>query len=281
MGLELTAVLEDLDRDGGALGAGLAVAAVALVVTLVVRALYVAPLVAWLAASARRGAELQPTLQEMSAHLDAGEPVAIRGREVSLTTPRRVRQFRDRLRYKIADIEYYRAAPLGAREGTVIVWAGMRGAVTVAAAQTLPETTPDRSLLVFVAFVVAAGSLLLQGGTLAPLVRWVRPAPAEVPTAAERAALQDRLTEADLAVLDRHPDDPDVARFRERLATLDADAAAMTRSRVRIRLEMIEAQRAALLDAREEGRFSSAALTDALENLDAEQISLELRSRGS
>ena len=42
---------------------------------------------------------------------------------------------------------------------------------------------------------------------------------------------------------------------------------------------MIEAQRAALLDARDEGRFASSALTTALENLDAEQISLELRGR--
>jgi CPA1 family monovalent cation:H+ antiporter len=42
---------------------------------------------------------------------------------------------------------------------------------------------------------------------------------------------------------------------------------------------MIEAQRTALLAARREGTFTSAALTTALENLDAEQISIELRSR--
>ena len=47
----------------------------------------------------------------------------------------------------------------------------MRGAVTVAAAQTLPPETPGRSLLVLVAFLVAVGSLLLQGGTLGRLVR--------------------------------------------------------------------------------------------------------------
>ena len=40
----------------------------------------------------------------------------------------------------------------GWKHGTVIVWAGMRGVVTLAAAQTLPAETPERALLVFVAF---------------------------------------------------------------------------------------------------------------------------------
>lgn len=42
-------------------------------------------------------------------------------------------------------------------------------------------------------------------------------------------------------------------------------------------MEMIEAQRSALLTARSEGTFSSAALTSALDNLDADQISFEMR----
>ena len=93
--------------------------------------------------------------------------------------------------------------------------------------------------------------------------------------------LAERLTDADIEVLDRYADDPDVAAFRARLADRDGrpDPELSSDRRVRVRLEMIEAQRAALLDARDEGRFASAALTTALENLDAEQISLELRSR--
>ena len=112
-------------------------------------------------------------------------------------------------------------------------------------------------------------------------VRWVSPAPAEVPSAQEQAVLAERLTAANIEVLDRYADDPDVAAFRARLAGRDGrpDPALSSDDRVRVRLEMIEAQRAALLDARDEGRFASSALTTALENLDAEQISLELRSR--
>ena len=40
---------------------------------------------------------------------------------------------------------------------------------------------------------------------------------------------------------------------------------------------MIDAQRNALLDARDDGTFSAATLSAALEVLDAEQISLELQ----
>ena len=44
------------------------------------------------------------------------------------------------------------------------------------------------------------------------------------------------------------------------------------------RLEVIAAQRAALLDARDDGTFDAELLEKALANLDAAQISLEMRS---
>ena len=43
-----------------------------------------------------------------------------------------------RVRARSRDLDYYQASPLGWKHGTVIVWAGMRGVVTLAAAQTLP-----------------------------------------------------------------------------------------------------------------------------------------------
>ena len=47
-----------------------------------------------------------------------------------------------------------------------------------------------------------------------------------------------------------------------------------------LRLRMIHAERGALLDARDDGTFSAAALGAALEELDAEQISIELKGPG-
>jgi monovalent cation/hydrogen antiporter len=57
------------------------------------------------------------------------------------------------------------AENFGWRGGIVLAWAGMRGVVTVAAAQSLPTSTPYRPQLVLIAFVVAATTLLTQGLT--------------------------------------------------------------------------------------------------------------------
>ena len=49
----------------------------------------------------------------------------------------------------------------------------MRGVVTLAAAQLLPEDLPNREVLLLAAFTVVVGSLLVQGSTLPWLVRRV------------------------------------------------------------------------------------------------------------
>jgi CPA1 family monovalent cation:H+ antiporter len=55
--------------------------------------------------------------------------------------------------------------------GLVISWAGMRGIVTLAAALALPEGFPYLNLIVLTAFAVVLGTLVIQGLTLAPLLR--------------------------------------------------------------------------------------------------------------
>ena len=52
----------------------------------------------------------------------------------------------------------------------VISWAGMRGAVSLAAALALPLTFPDRDLVIFLAFVVIIVTLVGQGLTLPVIV---------------------------------------------------------------------------------------------------------------
>jgi monovalent cation/hydrogen antiporter len=63
------------------------------------------------------------------------------------------------------------AEPASWREMTVSSWAGMRGVVTLVAALALPPNFPERDRLVFIAFVVVAVTLLLQGLTLPALVK--------------------------------------------------------------------------------------------------------------
>jgi CPA1 family monovalent cation:H+ antiporter len=60
------------------------------------------------------------------------------------------------------------------RTGLIIGWAGTRGLVTVATALALPQTFPERGMLLFAAFTVTLGTLLIQGLTLRPLVLALR-----------------------------------------------------------------------------------------------------------
>jgi CPA1 family monovalent cation:H+ antiporter len=55
--------------------------------------------------------------------------------------------------------------------GLVISWSGMRGIVSLAAALALPTAFPYRDLIVFTAFAVVLGTLVIQGLTLKPLLR--------------------------------------------------------------------------------------------------------------
>jgi CPA1 family monovalent cation:H+ antiporter len=57
------------------------------------------------------------------------------------------------------------------QETTVVGWAGMRGAVSLAAALALPQTFPQRELVIFLTFAVIVATLVGQGLTLPPLIR--------------------------------------------------------------------------------------------------------------
>jgi CPA1 family monovalent cation:H+ antiporter len=53
----------------------------------------------------------------------------------------------------------------------VLFWGGLRGALALALALSLPAATPDRAAIITVAFAVVAFSLIVQGLTITPLLR--------------------------------------------------------------------------------------------------------------
>lgn len=154
------------------------------------------------------------------------------------------------------------------------MWAGMRGAVTVAAAQTLPLDAPQRSVLVLIAFTAALLSLVVQGGTLGPVLRALRTAPAagdpEGSEEGRRDPEQVRLREM-LREVSESVEEPSLP--------LDADERTQRRMRGDRFKAVLEAQRAALLDARDDGLFDADLLEEALVDVDASQIAIELRDR--
>src|SRR5260221_8616003 len=53
-------------------------------------------------------------------------------------------------------------------------WAGMRGVVSLAAALALPTAFPGRDFIIATTFAVILVTVLVQGATLAPLIRVLR-----------------------------------------------------------------------------------------------------------
>src|SRR5215470_2022661 len=74
------------------------------------------------------------------------------------------------------------------RYPAVVSWAGMRGVVSLAAAAALPSEFAGREIVLFLAFCVTVGTLLLHGLTLPLMIRVLR-----VP---DRQAHEDALAEA-------------------------------------------------------------------------------------
>jgi Na+/H+ antiporter len=98
-----------------------------------------------------------------------------------------------RLRYRLFRSPRRRAPVESTWAGSLLIgWSGMRGIVTLAAALALPPRFPHRDLIVFGAFSVVLGTLVIQGLTLKPLLRLLRledddPVGREVRTARARA----------------------------------------------------------------------------------------------
>lgn len=286
MGKELKKSLEQVQQSEfstwHAVGIGLAASAI----VILLRIAFVGPMVALLRQDTKRAHESIPKLDKMQARLDSQEPD-------ERFTERRMQFMQTRITRVSADVAFQLNETLGWRGGVVLGWAGMRGAITVAAAQTLPQDTPHRPQLILIAFVVAATTLLLQGFTLPAVIRMAKVTPDDpVRLRGEYSRLVQELQRAASEALDDPdvtgpPDDPVlkqvidlvrkdsiVGRVRE-----SRDAGADNREGreqyFRLRLKVLAAERTALLHARKLGLYSSQSLTHAQNLLDLEEARLE------
>ena len=119
------------------------------------------------------------------------------------------------------------------RQRFVTVWAGFRGAVSLAAAVAVPMTTlsgapfPDRSLLIFIVTVVILVTVLVQGSTLPAVVRWAR-MPEDVAHSEELQLARTRAARAALAALPTIADEVGISdELRRRLQNEYEEAAAL------------------------------------------------------
>ncbi len=91
--------------------------------------------------------------------------------------------------------------PATLRHGVLIGWCGMRGLVTLATAFALPAHFPQRDLIVLTAFAVVLATLVVQGLTLAPVVRLLK-LDGDDGLARELADARADMADAALATLD-------------------------------------------------------------------------------
>jgi CPA1 family monovalent cation:H+ antiporter len=288
IGLELRTLIEQVHPEVFGFGPTVLVALAATLALALIRLVWMVPLV--LALRARAALAERTLLRQWLAfdHYRRSRrgPIATRlWRRAERAYPRRR-----------ADLEELRRDGVTPKGGLVLGWSGMRGVVTLAAAQSLPPSTPYYPQLVLIAFIVAVVTLVVQGGTLPAVIRvlGVRGADA-ADDQRELAALLDDLGFAGLAVLDAAVSDlEDVDEIdpavldRARQSSFLRAEAAWERSRGpdvplqetpnrlyrRLRLTIVQAERERLLEARRTGAYSSRALLQAQALLDGEETRL-------
>ncbi|QHC61310.1 sodium:proton antiporter [Rathayibacter festucae] len=291
IGLEIRSLIQDADRAALTIPAAVGIGLVATAGLIVVRFAWVGPVLLgerWQTRRAERRACEQKEL------LESTDGVRLPREELG----------RAKRRYQLrrSDYRHFSSNGLGWRGGLVLGWSGMRGVVTLAAAQSLPEDIPYRPQLVLIAFTVAVSTLLIQGSTLPLLIRATGIRGVDVPEdQRELAGLLDEITEKGLSVLEKPGEvvegvddvDPDVLE-RVRQTSFLRSEAAWERSRGSqrdtadtphrlyraLRLAVVSAEREALLDARSRRAYPQRILGQAQALLDLEETRLRLR-RGS
>jgi monovalent cation/hydrogen antiporter len=189
---------------------------------------------------------------------------------------------------------------MGAAPRVVVGWAGMRGAVSLAAALALPLETdagapfPERDLVIFLAYCVVLFTVVVQGLTLPALVRRLGVVDDGTEEEAEEQAARIAAADAALEALDGLGEeewtrDDTVERMRalygfrrRRFATLRGDLededGIVDRSLAYQRLMhgVIEAQREAIVRMRNEGLISADVMRRVERDLDLEETRLEI-----
>jgi CPA1 family monovalent cation:H+ antiporter len=185
------------------------------------------------------------------------------------------------------------------RERLVVGWAGMRGAISLAAALSIPLVTdaggsfPLRDEILAITFIVIGVTLVGQGLTLGLLARWLLPEDASVPS--ERASAMARFDTV-TAVLDRISDIPPdseippaiIERARELYSTRAQQLAGACRLGVadeqsdvatwlRFRVHLLAIERTALNDARNDGTVDNNVKLAIDRELDLEEERLRAR----
>lgn len=175
-------------------------------------------------------------------------------------------------------------------EAVLLGWAGMRGVVSLAAALALPDGFPGRDLIIFSTFVVIFATLVIQGLSLAPLIRLLRLRPLARTTMSELEArshaFRASLVELEKIAESTRDDEREIVQrlldeYRIRVHNNEdahASGAAQVGKRakhLRLELALVAKSRDALLDLHRENRIQDNVLHRIEAELDLEEFRLQ------
>jgi CPA1 family monovalent cation:H+ antiporter len=183
-----------------------------------------------------------------------------------------------------------RDARLAGRLTFVVAWAGLRGAVSLAAALALKSNFPERNLILLLAFAVILVTLVGQGLTLPIVLRWagwdgIEPDGDEV-TMARTTAYQAGLDEVVRARPHWPTHQPLLDRLesglQDRTRHLATEDPEETEERRQERIEheeiqrgVIAAQRSAVIELRDRAEINDQTLRTIERELDLEELRME------
>ena len=171
-------------------------------------------------------------------------------------------------------------------------WAGIRGGDSLVIALALPYVglhgapLPGRNVIIFITFVVILVTLVVQGLTLAPVIRWLRVFGGNEEEKEERharAASIEAGAEALSRLAAREKDGAEAvgalqrtaAYWRQRVAHPDDSSA----SYLRLRLGMLAAERESVIAMRDRGEIADAVMIRLQREFDHEEVLLHQRFR--
>ena len=272
MGWELRHFVDEVEHEHLSVSGAVLVGLVLCLILLVVRVAFIVPLVWTLRRDQQRASDRLARSDDWIARIEAAEPHVDGAQAKGLSVvARRLQRRRHRWSALATD-------GLGWRGGAVLSWSGMRGVVTVAAAQTLPHDVPLRAQLILIAFVVALVTLVLYGLTLPVVIRWlgVSGPDAEAHEREVHALVEEilkasaeRLRSPDLRRRDGKPFDraqiEAMITNRARLAhsygqPAEGDPSSEIAQRAALYRIMLDAEQAALVDARSVGAYPATVL---------------------
>ncbi|AUH40024.1 Na+/H+ antiporter [Streptomyces sp. CMB-StM0423] len=176
---------------------------------------------------------------------------------------------------------------INASQRLPLAWAGMRGAISLAAALTVPVATTEghtvgqRDAVVFITAVVIVVTLTLLGPSLPAVVRRAR-FPEDEDKAAELALAHGHMSSAALRALPELAQrfeipEADTLRIVQDIEDHTAAAPGTARRRERVRrleLALLQVKRATLTGLRDADRIDDIVLRTLQERLDAEELRL-------